>query len=509
MKYLFFILLLLPLNANAQRPNIVWIFIEDMNDWMGCYGDQTVPTPNIDRLAERGMRFERAYMPAGVCSATRSAIALGCMQTSLGMHNHVSSHNRSPGAVLKLPAKYKTVYRQLRDGGYYTISEGPKNSFNFAWPTQSETIAKVSRSGIGTSAYFTTDKNELLYDLNVRGFAPSGPVWRDRPQDKPLFMQFYLRGGKNTGVHNAARKSNGDNSATYIQPWQPGSNEEKGATHTDPSKVKVMPYYPDLPVFRSEIAHHYDCIRQTDDEVGSIIEMLKRDGLYQNTVFFLWTDHGMRLYRHKQWLYEGGIRVPLIVCGPGISEGVVRKDLVGGIDITATTLALAQARKPAWMEGENLLADDFHRDYVVSARDRCDFTIERVRAVTTERFKYIRNFLTDRPFMQSQYRSGWGFVEQARTLYNEGKLNAAQSFPWAPKRVAEELYDLEIDPHEINNLANDPAYADALQKHRKILGDWIEKTDDKGQYPETVASLKGVLKKGGDRAVNPEYDRAR
>jgi N-sulfoglucosamine sulfohydrolase len=243
--------------------------------------------------------------------------------------------------------------------------------------------------------------------------------------------------------------------------------------------------------------------------VGHIIEMLKADGLYQNTVFFLWTDHGMRLYRHKQWLYEGGIRVPMIICGPGISEGVVRKDLVSGIDITATTLALAQTRKPAWMEGKDLLAEDFHRDYVVSARDRCDFTIERVRAVTTERFKYIRNFLTDRPFMQSQYRDGWDFVEQARALYNEGKLNAAQSFPWSPNRLAEELYDLENDPHEIHNLAHDPAYVAELKKHRKILQAWIKKTDDKGQYPETVASLKGVLSKFGDRAVNPEFDKAR
>jgi N-sulfoglucosamine sulfohydrolase len=509
MRYLFLVFLVLPLNAAAQRPNIVWIFIEDMNDWMGCYGDNTVPTPNIDGLAEKGMRFDRAYMPAGVCSATRSAIALGCMQTSLGMHNHISSHNRSPGAVLELPAKYRTVYRQLRDSGYYVISEGPKNSFNFAWPTQSETIAKVSRSGIGASAYFTPDKKELLYDLNLRGFAPSGPVWRDRPKDKPLFMQFYLRGGKNTGIFKGASKSDERNNTTYTQPWESKLNGENSTTFTDPSEVKVMPYYPDLPIIRSEIAHHYDCIRQTDDEVGDIIEMLKKDGLYENTVFFLWTDHGMRLYRHKQWLYEGGIRVPMIVCGPGISEGGVRKDLVSGIDISATTLALSQTRKPAWMEGRNLLAEDFNRDYVISARDRCDFTIERVRAVTTERFKYIRNFLTDRPFMQAQYRDGWDFVEQARTYYNEGKLNAAQSFPWSPKRPAEELYDLQNDPHEINNIANHPACVDTLKKHQEILRNWIKKTDDKGQYPEAVASLKGVLNKWGDRAVNPEYDKAR
>ena len=511
-KY-WFIALWLVLSAQTaladERPNIVWIFTEDMNDWMGCYGDDTVPTPNIDNLAAQGIRFDRAYMPAGVCSATRSAIAMGCMQTSLGMHNHISSHNRSPGAVLRLPEKYKTVYRQLRDSGYYAINEGPKNSFNFAWPTQSEQIAKVSRSGVGASAYFTSDRKELLYDLNIGPFAPSGPVWKDSPRDKPLFMQFHLRGGKNTGAYKGATYLDGEDTGPYTNPWETDRTERNKATYTDASKVEVMPYYPDIPTIRSEIAHHYDCIRQTDDEVGQIVEMLKKDGLYKNTVFFLWADHGMRLYRHKQWLYEGGIRVPLIICGPGIEEGIVREDLVSGIDITATTLALSQTPIPDWMEGKNLLADDFKRDYVISARDRCDFTIERVRAVTTERFKYIRNFLTDRPFMQPQYRDGWDVTEAARKCYNEGKLNTAQSFPWSPNRVAEELYDLENDPHEINNLANDPAYADVLEEHRRILREWITETDDKGQYPETIPSLKGVLERWGDTAVNPEYDRAR
>ena len=231
--------------------------------------------------------------------------------------------------------------------------------------------------------------------------------------------------------------------------------------------------------------------------------------LYENTVIFFWTDHGMKLYRHKQWLYEGGIRVPMIASGPGIEKGVARKDLVSGIDITATTLALSETPKPNWVEGENLLAKDFKRNYVVSARDRCAVAIERVRAVTTQRFKYLKNFMTDRPFMQPQYRDDSDYVEDARELYKEGKLDAAQSFSWAPERVAEELYDLKKDPFEINNLAADPAHAKQLERHRKILTRWIKKTDDKGQYPETVVALKGVLEQWGEKAVNSEYEKAR
>jgi N-sulfoglucosamine sulfohydrolase len=490
--------LTVPVSVAADRPNIVWIFAEDMNDWMGCYGDNTVPTPNIDQLAANGMRFDRAYMPAGVCSATRSSIAFGCMQTSLGIHNHRSSRQRIPEEAFHLPAQYKTVYKQLRESGYYVVNDGGKNDFNFQWPVLRDSAAaaiqmKRFKTGFGTGAYLTDDESELLYDVNTETWAPSGPVWKDRPEEKPLFIQFQIRGGKNSGNYAG-------------MPQLPKGSKE---THFDQAKVEVMPYYPDLHEIRREIAHHYDCIRQADEDVGRIVEMLKKDGLYEKTVFFFWTDHGMKLYRHKQWLYEGGIRVPMIMSGPGISKGVVRSDLVSGIDITATTLALSQTPIPAWMEGKNLLADDYRRDYVISARDRCDFTIERVRAVTTERFKYIRNFLTDRPFMQPQYRDGSDYVEGPRKYFNEGKMNAAQSFLWSPERVPEELYDLESDPHEINNLADDPAYTETLKEHRQILEDWMSETDDKGQYPETAISLKGVIKQWGKRAVNPEYEKAR
>ncbi len=453
--------------AKQSPPNIVWIFTEDMNAWMGCYGDKTVPTPNIDALAARGVRFDRAYMPAGVCSATRSAIATGAMQTSLGIHNHRSSRKRVPNEVIHLPAGVKTVYEVLREGGYYVTTQGMnKSDFNFTWDSN--------------SLYEKTGKK---YDE---------PLWRERQQGQPFFAQIQLKGGKNSGRFAGAQK------------------DKSQPTFTDPKTVKVAPYYPDNDVMRREYAHHYDCIRQTDDEVGKIIAALKADNLLDNTVIFFWTDHGMRLPRHKQWLYEGGINVPLVAAGPGLKSGVARGDLVSGIDITATTLGLASIALPEWMEGRDFFADDHvKREFVVSARDRCDYTIERVRAITTTKYKYLRNFLTDRPFMQPQYRDGRDYIEIPRQLFKEGKLNAAQAFMWQPQRVAEELYDLESDPHEINNLAGDPAHSQVLADHRKILAEWIKNTDDKGQYPESVDSLRGVLTRWSKKAVNPEYEKAR
>ena len=453
--------------AADSRPNVVWITAEDMNDWMGCYGDGTVPTPGIDRLAADGVRFDRAYMTAGVCSASRSAIALGAMQTTLGVHNHRSSRRRTPEEVIHLPDGVKTVYEVMREAGYFVTNEGMnKNDFNFIW-----------NSGD-------------LYDLDRKGKAKgkgsARNLWRHRAKGQPFFAQVQLKGGKNSGRFRAS------------------------AAKTDPATVEVMPYYPDIPIIRQEIAHHYDCVRQTDEEVDDVIKALEEDGVLDNTVVFFWTDHGMRLYRHKQWVYDGGVRVPLVVAGPGLKPGTVRDDLVSGIDISVSTLALAGVERPAWMEGRNIFADSYTpRDYVVSARDRCDYTIERVRAVTTPRYQYIRNFLTDRPFMQPQYRDGRPYLEDPRRLFKEGKLNALQAAVWSETRAAEEFYDLKDDPHEIRNLVDDPAHAAELKRHRRLLADWIKRTDDKGQYPEPVASLRGVLKRWHKKCVNPEYDAAR
>ena len=162
------------------------------------------------------------------------------------------------------------------------------------------------------------------------------------------------------------------------------------------------------------------------------------------------------------------------------------------------------------MEGRDFFAAQYEpRSFVISARDRCDYTIDRVRAVTMQRYKYLRNFLTDRPFMQPQYRDGRDYVETPRELHGEGKLNEVQAFMWREDRVAEELYDLEMDPHETINLAENREYTVQLQRSRQILERWMGDTDDKGQYLEPVESLRGVLQRWSEQAVNPEYDRAR
>ena len=157
-------------------------------------------------------------------------------------------------------------------------------------------------------------------------------------------------------------------------------------------------------------------------------------------------------------LYEGGIQMPLVVAGKGMPAGKVRNDLVSGIDVSATSLAVSGIGVPKEMEGRNFMAANYQpRKFVVSARDRCDYTIEKIRAVVTPRFKYLRNYLTDRPYMQPTYKDPWDVTKKFRAMMANGEMNETQLLFFGDNRVPEELYDLENDPHEINNLADDPA----------------------------------------------------
>ena len=441
-----------------DRPNILWIYVEDMCPWLGCYGDELAETPTLDAFASRGARFDRAYMPSGVCSPTRSAVITGCWQTSIGAHNHRSS--RADGDQIALPAGVSPLPAALRAEGYYTFNRG-KLDYNFTHDPK--------------QLYDAHDAN-----MNFGRLRDVATLWRPATTaGKPFFGQIQLRGGK----HSCP-------------------------VRTEKDSVTVPPYYPDTPLVRATIAHHYDTIRKTDDEVKRILAALDRDGLTDETVVFFFSDHGYGMHRHKQFLYEGGVKVPMLVAGPEITAGV-RGDLVSGIDLAATALALAGAPRPAKMQGQDIFADDFGRSFVVSARDRCDYTIDRVRALVTERFRYIRNQLPDRPYMQPQYRDSWRVTKEIRGLAVDGRLDDTQLAFYGADRPREELYDLVQDPHQVTNLATDPDYRRVLIRHRTLLDEWIERTDDRGQSPESAAGLRAVLERWKQKCVNPEYDDVR
>ena len=201
---------------------------------------------------------------------------------------------------------------------------------------------------------------------------------------------------------------------------------------------------------------------------------------------------------------------------PTLKAGTVRNDLVNGLDISATTLAMGGAKLPSYLDGVDLFAEDHKpRTHVISARDRCDYTIDRIRTVRTEQLRYLKNYYLDRPMLQAQYRDNRPPVLTLKSLHEEGKLTPYQKKHWFGERPAEELYDLAKDPHQINNLAADPAYADELKRHRDLLEKWIKESGDKGGQAEDSAQLKATFDLWIERPifrdakVNPEYDQFR
>ena len=194
-----------------------------------------------------------------------------------------------------------------------------------------------------------------------------------------------------------------------------------------------------------------------------------------------------------------------------LSSGTINEDLISGLDLGTSSLALADIVIPSYMEGQNMFIDSYERDYVVSSRDRCDFTIDRIRSVRSKEYKYIRNFKTDRPYTQPTYMDfdGIEFVQVMHQLYDDKKLNVVQSRFMSDERPEEELYNLQEDPYELNNLATNSEYSIVLKEYSQVLNNWIAKTDDKGQYPENEENLKLMLGIWGEHAVNPEYDALR
>jgi arylsulfatase A-like enzyme len=296
--------------------------------------------------------------------------------------------------------------------------------------------------------------------------------WAARRTGQPFFAQVQLHGGKHRGQRPGPQ-------------WPKRAQETLGSM-TDTNAVKLPPYLPDDPVIRADWAQYLDTVRYTDWEVGRVVERLRAAGELDRTVIFFWTDHGISHVRNKQFLYDGGLHVPLVVRGLGIAKDRVRDDLIEHIDIAAATLALAGLPRPATMQARDFFAAGYQpREFVFAARDRADETVDRIRAVRSAQFKYIRNYYPTRPYLQpNRYKDDKAIVQAMRHLYAKGKLNRDQALIMADTRPREELYDLQADPHELRNLAADPAHAATLARHRAALEDWIQRTDDKGRAAE-------------------------
>ena len=471
-------LLLVPLAAlhaadvPAKKPNILWFVVDDMSANFSCYGEKTIQTPHVDRLAREGTRFANAFVTAPVCSPCRSALITGMYQTSIGAHHHRSGRGEMK---IHLPPGVVPVPKLFQQAGYYTcIGSGLPVGTGSAGKK-----GKRNGPGLGKTDYnFEWDAS--LYD---------SADWSGREARQPFFMQVQLGGGKlRGGTDEAAQK------------LMERAKQEFGNS-TDPDTVKLPPYYPRDPVLLRDWAAYLDAVRFTDKHVGDVVARLEKEGILDNTLIIFMADHGISHARGKQFLYNEGTHIPFVVRGPGIKSGQVREDLIEYIDMAAISLAAAGLSVPDYMQGRDVFAKDYAlRTAVFAARDRCDETVERLRSVRTDRFLYIRNFHPQRPHLQpNAYKDGKSIVQTLRSLHDKAQLDPlAESLLFRPTRPAEELYEWTTDRWQLTNLAAVPEHRQALEQLRARLDQWMIETHDHGPESDAMydSDMAAYLGKG-------------
>jgi arylsulfatase A-like enzyme len=445
--------------ASGSRPNVLYVIQEDIGPNMACYGEPLIRTPHLDRFASEGIRFTNAYTCGPVCSASRSALMTGCYQTLLGAHQHRTWDWHKP--TLQRPVQH--VSQWFREAGYFTCKLQPAKA----------TGAKGGLHGAAGSG--KVDLNFFLNGANKNGFF-DGTDWNQRQPDQPFFAHITIIETHKGGGWKIARQQPKDELV-------------------DPAKVKLASYYPDSPVARDEYANYLDAIHLSDGYVGQLLNRLETEGLAKNTVVVLSSDHGP-LFRGKQFLYDGGMHIPLMVRFPdGRGAGTVKDDFVSAIDIAPTLVGFAGIRPPARaMQGQDVFGPDYRpRSHVFAARDRMDISIDRMRAVRTSQYKYIRNYFPAIPYMQhNPYKEEnyptWNLVKD---LYKQGKLDAAQALFASPVKPIEELFDLHADPEEVHNIADDPAQKKVLEELRALVDGFVKENDGRVTPEDPVDIYRG------------------
>lgn len=419
--------------AADVQPNILWVTSEDNGPHLGAYGDSFADTPNLDRLAQRGLTYLNAWSTAPVCAPARTTIISGLYPTSTGSE-HMRSMTRLPEDMLMFPY-------YLREAGYYCTNNS-KEDYNL-------------------------EKTGTVWDESSRD-----AHWKHRKPGQPFFAVFNF-----TVTHE---------SQIRLRPHTP--------VH-DPTRVRVPAYQPDNPEVRRDWAQYYDKLTEMDAQVGAILGQLEEEGLADDTIVFYWGDHGPGMPRSKRWPYDSGLHVPLIVSVPEKFKHLAPSDyraggktdrLVGFIDLAPTLLSLAGIEPPAFMQGHAFLGEfeDAEQPYLYGFRGRMDERYDLVRSVRDKRFIYIRNFMPHKIYGQYiAYMFQTPTTQVWKDLFDRGQLKEYQARFWKSK-PPEELYDLSKDPDEINNLVNSPDHQAILKRFRQAQREWVLTVRDVGFLPE-------------------------
>jgi len=462
-----------PASQLKFKPNIVWIVAEDLSPILPAYGDSTVRTPNIDRLAKEGVVYTNVFSPSGVCAPSRCAIATGMYPSSIGGHNmrvqYVKSHMDQIGLVLYEivpPPEVKMMSQVLRENGYY-CSNNDKQDYQFNPPVTAwdETSLKAH--------WRHREKGQPFLSIFNIGVTHEGHV--TRPYRKQLMRYHDPEFPESTG-----------NLANFGEMI---TQEDWPLNIPEDLDVPVPPYLPLTDVAVKDIRRVYSNVVELDRQIGIILKQLEEDQLLDSTIVFFYSDHGGPLPRQKRLIYDSGIKVPMVIRYPGqIGAGYFDDQLISFIDFAPSIFSITGTKIPEYVQGQafsGINRSRNERKYIHAAADRLDAQADMIRAVRDERYKYLLNFYPDTPYyLPVKYREQMAIMQELLRLNVIDSLDTFQSLWFREEKVKEELFDTWEDPHELHNLANDPEYAGKLEELRLECTSWMESINDMGEIPE-------------------------
>ena len=440
--------------STDEKLNVIWISCEDMGPVLGTYGVNEISTPNIDKLAEQGVKYTNAYSTVGVCAPSRFSIITGMYPARLGAHNMRS------GKFYTYKDPDKLTYRQNK--GVVDKSGENVPEYEVVTPANVKAFTEYLRN----ENYYCINNNKCDYQFNSPFTAwdeVSGNIsYKDRPENTPFF---YV---KNLMVTHESR--------IWLRKDEPIT--------VDKNILKIPAYYPDIPEVRNDIAIKYSNIQEMDRQVGEIISDLKNDNLLDKTIIFFWSDHGGNLLRQKRAVGNSGLKVPLIVRFPdGYRSGEVDDRIVSLMDLGPTTMSLLGIKPPLFLDGKAFLGKfkTKPRSYAFGSADRFDESTDMQRSVIDGRYVYIKNFMPELPLIyRNKYREQVSMNKKIIQMSNDNELIGDSKYIFMKTKQEEELYDLKYDPYEVNNIANNPDYKDKLIELRDALKSWQNEIDDKG-----------------------------
>ena len=443
--------------TNNKKPNIIWITIEDQSQYLLPFnGNADVSLPNLEKIADESVVFNNMYATYPVCAPARSSIITGMYPNSIGTHNMRAMHFDNyynngfkvgkraehekildvPYYSSKLAESIKTFPQILKENGYFTYNDS-KGDYNYlvnldsTW-SEYNTKNKISKS---QSPIFA------IYNYNV--------------------------------THES-------------EMWKRDKEELK----VNPNNLKIIPpIFPDDSIVRHSLAVNYSNLIEMDKQVGKLISHLKQEDIYDDSYIFFYSDHGGPFPRHKRAIYETGTKVPFFVKLPkGKKDKVDTNQFLSFVDFAPTVLSIAGINIPSFQQGKPFLGkykDESVREYLFTSSDRFDEHPDRIRAVRGEKYKYIRNYFPENSHaLNVAYRRQMVLMRHLSSLHLNGELSKKHDLWFRVPKLKEELYDLENDPFELNNLSENADYKEELNKLSNVLDKWIEEIDDLGRIPE-------------------------